>query len=628
MIRLVVYLLLIAAVATGLGWLADRPGTVVINWQGYEYNESVFKTIVLLSVAMATIIFLWSVLRTIWHTPAAIGERMLKRRQKRGLEALSSGMIAIGAGDKALATRYALQARKALPHEPLTQLLRAQAAQLSGDRATARRIFESMLSAPDTEQLGLRGLFLEAEREGEREAARQFAERALSSNPKLGWSSDALFDIQCKQKDYAGALETLAQAKRSGLVEKTAADRKRAVLLAGLAQNAEENETEKALSLALEAHALAPDLVPAAAVAARILAGRGQTGKAAKIIHKTWTRAPHPDLAQAYAYARIGDSPRDRLDRVRQLAALNSHSIESPIAIATTAIEARLFSEARDALAPLLDDRLTQRVATLMARIEAGENDDKGRVREWLARAVNAARDPAWTADGVVADRWEPVSPVTGALDAFQWRVPVENRDTSSANILGERLEELLAISAPHPVKAGPVNASPAKAEASAETAAPAAPIRREEAIDAEAVTVRAAPAPAAQAEPETATTPAAAKAETPAQPAPAKPAATHIEAKPIPPIQRASDVTIVKPAPVASLEAAKPTPAVMATKPVAPAPASKPTAPAASGNGPASKAPDAKIFVAPRAPDDPGPEDSEPEEADTFPKRVYRAVN
>jgi HemY protein len=626
MLRLVVYLLLIAAVATGLGWLADRPGTVVINWQGYEYNETVFKTIVLLSVAMATVIFLWSVLRTIWHTPAAIGERMLKRRQKRGLEALSSGMIAIGAGDKSLATRYALQARKSLPHEPLTHLLRAQAAQLSGDRATARRIFESMLSSPDTEQLGLRGLFLEAEREGEREAARQFAERALASNPKLGWSSDALFDIQCKQKDYAGALETLAQAKRSGLVEKTAADRKRAVLLAGLAQDAEENETEKALGLALEAHALAPDLVPAAAVAARILAGRGQTGKAAKVIHKTWSRAPHPDLAHAYAYARIGDSPRDRLDRVRQLAALNSHSIESPIAIATTAIEARLFAEARDALAPLLDDRLTQRVATLMARIEAGENDDKGRVREWLARAVNAARDPAWTADGVVADRWEPVSPVTGALDAFQWRVPVENRDTSSSNILGERLEELLAISAPSPVKVAPASAAAVKPEANVEAPAPApaAPIRRDDAEDAEAETVRVQPAAA-----QTQASPPAAKAVTTPAPAATKPAATHIEAKPIPPLNRASDVTIVKPAPVSTLEAAKtssaPAPAAAPAKPVAPAAAKPaPAAPAAA----TPKPQDAKIFVAPRAPDDPGPEDGEPEEADTFPKRVYRAVN
>jgi HemY protein len=61
----------------------------------------------------------------------------------------------------------------------------------------------------------------------------------------------------------------------------------------------------------------------------------------------------------------------------------------------------------------------------LMARIEATEHGDTGLAREWMARAIHAAHDPVWTADGVVAETWMPVSPVTGRLDAFQWRVPV-----------------------------------------------------------------------------------------------------------------------------------------------------------------------------------------------------------
>ena len=306
-----------------------------------------------------------------------------------------------------------------------------------------------MLASPETEQLGLRGLFLEAEREGESEAARQFSGRALKANPKLGWSSNALFQQQCKQKDWDAALLTLDLAKKNGHVSKAAADRKRAVLLTAKALDAEDDASDKALTLALEAHALAPDLVPAAALAGRLLASRGNVGKAAKVLQKTWTKSPHPDLATAYAYARIGDSTRDRLDRVRQLAALNQHSIESPIAVAATAIEARMNDEARRALEPLLADRLTQRVAMLMARIEAGENGEKGRVREWLARAVNAPRDPVWMADGVISDHWEPTSPVDGRLDAFQWRVPVETRDAGRNEILARRLEELMAIEAP-----------------------------------------------------------------------------------------------------------------------------------------------------------------------------------
>ena len=38
-----------------------------------------------------------------------------------------------------------------------------------------------------------------------------------------------------------------------------------------------------------------------------------------------------------------------------------------------------------------------------MAEIEEAEGD-VGRSREWMARAMRAAPDPAWTADGVVSD--------------------------------------------------------------------------------------------------------------------------------------------------------------------------------------------------------------------------------
>ena len=56
--------------------------------------------------------------------------------------------------------------------------------------------------------------------------------------------------------------------------------------------------------------------------------------------------------------------------------------------------------------------------------IEQAEHGVTGQVREWLARASRAPRDPAWIADGVVSDRWAPVSPVTGRLDAFVWEAP------------------------------------------------------------------------------------------------------------------------------------------------------------------------------------------------------------
>ena len=60
-----------------------------------------------------------------------------------------------------------------------------------------------------------------------------------------------------------------------------------------------------------------------------------------------------------------------------------------------------------------------------MARIEAGQNRDAGRAREWLARAARGAPDPIWMApDGSVSAEWQPMSPTTGALGVLEWKTP------------------------------------------------------------------------------------------------------------------------------------------------------------------------------------------------------------
>jgi HemY protein len=169
---------------------------------------------------------------------------------------------------------------------------------------------------------------------------------------------------------------------------------------------------------------LCPGLVPAAAPAGRLLAEGGERRKAVRILEAGWRESPHPDIANAYADLVPGASARERLLRMRVLARLAQSHPESALALANAALEAREFAEARASLAPLVAAP-TRRVATLMARIEAAEHGHTGLAREWMARAVHAAHDPAWTADGAVADTWMAVSPVTGRLDAFEWRAPV-----------------------------------------------------------------------------------------------------------------------------------------------------------------------------------------------------------
>jgi HemY protein len=85
-----------------------------------------------------------------------------------------------------------------------------------------------------------------------------------------------------------------------------------------------------------------------------------------------------------------------------------------------------------------------------MAELEEREHGDEGRAREWMTRAVSARRDPAWTADGFVTERWMPVSPVTGRLDAFQWKDPLAGLTSEAALVANERAARAL-IDAPAP---------------------------------------------------------------------------------------------------------------------------------------------------------------------------------
>jgi HemY protein len=143
-----------------------------------------------------------------------------------------------------------------------------------------------------------------------------------------------------------------------------------------------------------------------------------------RLVEAAWLAEPHPDLADAYAHVKLGDSARQRLVRVETLAEKAPGHIESALAVARAAIDASEFVRARQVLAPFVANP-TQRVAMLMAEIERGEHGDTGRARAWMLRAVRARHDPVWTADGYVSDRWRPVSPVTGRLDAFQWQTPL-----------------------------------------------------------------------------------------------------------------------------------------------------------------------------------------------------------
>ena len=447
MIRLLVFLVALVALAVGFSWLADHPGEASVVWLGQRVETDTTTLILALGGLMVASVLIVALARAIWTAPGSIGSFFGRRRREKGWAALSRGMIAVGAGDLSTATKAAGDARHILGDEPLALLLEAQQAQLLGDRGSARRAFETMLEMPATRLLGLRGLYVEAVRWGDGTAAAHYAEAAHRSAPRLAWAGQALVEHRTRGRDWQGALEVVDQNRRNHIIDKATARRLRAVILTADGLEREQTHPDVVRGTALEANGLAPDLVPAACLAARLTARAGDLRKASKILEAAWKLEPHPDLAATLARLRPGDSARDRLARIEELVKARANHPEGALALAQARIDARDFAAARASLAPFLASGPTRRVCLLMAEIEEGDGGTPGAVRTWLTRAVHAPRDRAWVADGFVAEHWAAISPVSGRLDAFEWKLPPE--DTTAIPIADpiDEADEVLASS-------------------------------------------------------------------------------------------------------------------------------------------------------------------------------------
>ncbi|MHB0950690.1 MAG: heme biosynthesis HemY N-terminal domain-containing protein [Allorhizobium sp.] len=428
MIRILFFVLTVLILGFGFAWLADRPGSLSILWQGQLIEMSLTVAATIIVAIVAVVMIGWWIIRTVWTSPHSARRFFRARKRDRGYQALSTGLIAAGAGNAALAHKMSARARGLLraDQEPLILVLEAQAAAIEGKHEEARRLFQQMADDPETRELGLRGLYMEATRLGALEAARQYAENAAEQAPYLPWAAKATLEYRCQSRQWDDAIRLLDQQRVAHVLSRAEADRLKAVLLTARAEELLEGDPVAARDSAVHALKLAKDLVPAAVVAAKAYLREDNLRKATSVLEQVWKLAPHPDIAHLYVRARGGDSAVDRLKRAERLEALKPNNVEGLLIVAEAALDTQDFAKARSKAeaAARMDSR--ERVYLLLADIEEAETGDQGRIRYWMAQALRAPRDPVWIADGHMSDKWLPLSPVTGRLDAFEWRAPFD----------------------------------------------------------------------------------------------------------------------------------------------------------------------------------------------------------
>jgi len=425
MIRLASWIIGSLVIAALAAWLIALPGTLTLEVAGYRMQPRLGAAVFMLILLALVVIALWALVRRILAAPRHMARRNREKRRQQGVDALSDGFVALQAGDAARARALARDAQARLPDNAAARLLEARADLALGDMPAAREHYRALIANEKTALAALAGLYDQARAQHRPDAALTFARKALALAPQSGWAADAVFDDLARRGQWAEAVAMVNVELAANREERARKRRRQAVIETARARETETSNPLSALDHALTALRLLPDFVPAALIAARIHINRGETRKAMSLLRRIWRATGHPDVAALYAHAQPGASAVDRLRRLGEIIEMPPPHRAAGMALARAGIEAYDWQLARRALAPFAGSDATQGVASLMAEIEEGETGDQGKAREWLARAVRAPRDPAWTADGLVSDEWEPVSPVTGKLDAFEWKVPV-----------------------------------------------------------------------------------------------------------------------------------------------------------------------------------------------------------
>ncbi len=480
--RFLGYAIQVALLIAAAVWLVNNPGLVVVEWLGWRVDSTVAVAALLVLVAVGALVVLDRLLRGLLGLPRWWRRRRAARRMRQAEALLTQGFAAVIAGDGVKAGRLADRAQALAGNETLPLLLRAQAAEASGEASQAqllwRRLHDEADGDPDRLLLGLHGLAEAALRRGDWSEALEQVTRAQTIAPNSPWALRARHDLDIRTGAWTDADVSLKALARARLIDGGDLRRRGTVVALGRAlAAAREHLPDDAAAHARRAWKADPGFLPAAIISARMDLAIGKASRAAQTVEAAWATCAHPDLAECYAAATPRSDPLTQVKRFQLLLEIAPNAAESHLALADAALAARLWGQARqhyeqaDRLDPAAHRRAYRGLAAVTASeppletarlvgstspfaalagpdggAPAGESTaltlaQPTSIQPASAHAVaapNWARlaqqlsDPAYAPDrgwhcdacGAPAREWTPICQACGVVDSVEWRLP------------------------------------------------------------------------------------------------------------------------------------------------------------------------------------------------------------
>lgn len=449
MIKALWFITKLVVIVGAVIWVAERPGSIRLDWIDLEGNAFVVNMEIGLFLAALIVlillsIFIYSVIKGFADFPKSLANYNAIKANEKGYAALTKGLSAVAAGDTKAASKFAKKARKFLPEDTgLPMLLQAQAARLEGRESDAAESFVALLEDKNASFLGVRGLLQAALDSADYETAYRLVNKALASYPKQEWILKVALDIQIRLQKWEEARSALKTLKSIAAASENYNEDQASLWIAEAREAREKSLDIRAEELLKQAQKAAPHFAPAGLELAQIYIDTDRRKKALKLIEKQLKATPHDIYIDLWDTLMDEDTRAEPLKRLRWFERAIKLAPNQPQALfmaGKAALDAGLWGEAREYLAKAGEAEPRAVFYETLADIENRSNQGEQAAAHWLSMAVNAQGEKRWVCSqtGQAFETWKPVIQPGHHLNSLIWRDP-------AVRVLSEDLKMLEA---------------------------------------------------------------------------------------------------------------------------------------------------------------------------------------
>ncbi len=432
MLRLIFFIIVIAALSIATAWVGENEGTITIRWLGYEIQTTMMLILsALLAFIIVTILFVELILYLI-NIPNKYRRYLEQHRQKEVLKTLTTGFAALISHDQKAANKSAKHALKLLSNKEgseLADLLAASVAQMGGDEDKAQEHYSNLLENKTTKLVGLQGLIESQLQNKNTSKAIDLARQAVIVQPDNAQAAEKLLSLYKKSGKWADIqllLNNYSRRKWNKIHGKDSEyDAEIALAIFMRALKAKEQNDLNAEELIKQAYKHNMEFIPAIMLMVSYAQEHDEISQAANVCKKAWEKIPHEQIAELYLslYPQLNEEKRIKL--IRKLIAKNKNHPLSYYILAREYFEQGDFTTAKEYTQKALVAGETKTLAGLMLKIiekdytSLPEEKDK-----WRDILRNTSYDPAWFCDKclyIVGKSWQVECPNCHEIGYVTW---------------------------------------------------------------------------------------------------------------------------------------------------------------------------------------------------------------